>query len=57
MIDDDKIKRSVKISSGISGSTILASGTISSVDTGSSNLKESLRLNSGDLANAAVVTL
>ena len=39
------------ISSGISSFTIPGSGAIPSADTGSSNVKESLRLNSGYLGN------
>ena len=47
MVDDDKIKRSVSISSGISSSIVLWSGAMSSVYAGSSSLNEPLRLNSG----------
>ena len=48
MIDDDKIKISVSVSSGISGFTSSGSVTISNADTGSSNVSGSLWLNSGD---------
>ena len=51
MIDDDKVKRSVGVSSGISGFTSSGSVVMSNADTGSSNVSGSLWLNSGDSAN------
>ena len=57
MVDDDKIKRSVSISSVISSSTVPGLGAILGADACSSSVNNSLRLNSGDLAKAAVITL
>ena len=57
MVDDDKIKRSVSISSCISSSTVPGLGAILGADACSSSVNNSLRLNSGDLAKAAVITL
>ena len=51
MIDDDKIKRSVGVSSGISGFTSSGSVVMSNADTGSSNVSGSLWLNNGKSAN------
>ena len=42
MIDDDKVKRSVGVSSGISGFTSSGSVAMSNTDAGSSNVSESL---------------
>ena len=51
MIDDDKIKRSVSVSSGISGFKSSGLVAMSNADTGSSNISGSLRLNGGDSEN------
>ena len=51
MVEYDKIKRSVSISSGISSFTVPGSGAMSSIDAGDNSVNESLRFNSGDLVN------
>ena len=51
IIDDDKIKRRVSVSSGISGFISSGSVVMSNADTGSSNVSGSLWFNSGDSAN------
>ena len=52
MIDDDKIKISVSVSSGISGFTSSGSVAMSNADAGSSNVSGLLWLNSGDSTNS-----
>ena len=42
MVDDNKMKRRISISSGISSFTVLGSGAMSSADVGSSNISGSL---------------